>query len=44
MLGDEDEDSELEEVKLKEGLNELPEIHKLHQEILGELEERVLNW
>uniref|UniRef100_A0ABM5FJL2 FYVE, RhoGEF and PH domain-containing protein 5 isoform X1 n=2 Tax=Pogona vitticeps TaxID=103695 RepID=A0ABM5FJL2_9SAUR len=41
VLGDE-EDSE--EVKLKEDLNEIPEIYKLHQEILGELEERVLNW
>ncbi|XP_025045340.2 FYVE, RhoGEF and PH domain-containing protein 5 isoform X2 [Pelodiscus sinensis] len=43
VLGDDDA-SEREEVKLKQGLNEIPEIHKLHQEILAELEERVLNW
>uniref|UniRef100_A0A8C3RNF3 FYVE, RhoGEF and PH domain containing 5 n=1 Tax=Chelydra serpentina TaxID=8475 RepID=A0A8C3RNF3_CHESE len=43
VLGDEDE-NEREEVKLKQGLSEILEIYKLHQEILGELEERVLNW
>uniref|UniRef100_A0A8C0ILU6 FYVE, RhoGEF and PH domain containing 5 n=1 Tax=Chelonoidis abingdonii TaxID=106734 RepID=A0A8C0ILU6_CHEAB len=43
VLGDEDE-NEKEEVKLKQGLSEIPEIYRLHQEILGELEERVLNW
>ncbi|NXM32123.1 FGD5 protein, partial [Oxyruncus cristatus] len=43
MLGEDDE-SEQEEVKLKQGLGELPEIHELHQDILGELEERVLKW
>ncbi|XP_019392081.1 PREDICTED: FYVE, RhoGEF and PH domain-containing protein 5 [Crocodylus porosus] len=43
VLGDEDE-SEEKEAKLKQGLSELPEIYMLHQEILGELEERVLNW
>ncbi|KYO24883.1 FYVE, RhoGEF and PH domain-containing protein 5 isoform B [Alligator mississippiensis] len=43
VLGDEDE-SEEKEAKLKQGLSELPEIYTLHQEILGELEERVLNW
>ncbi|XP_043408016.1 FYVE, RhoGEF and PH domain-containing protein 5 isoform X1 [Chelonia mydas] len=43
VLGDEDE-NEREEVKLKQGLSEIPEIYKLHQEILGELEERILNW
>uniref|UniRef100_A0A8D0HQ18 FYVE, RhoGEF and PH domain containing 5 n=1 Tax=Sphenodon punctatus TaxID=8508 RepID=A0A8D0HQ18_SPHPU len=43
VLGDEDE-SEREEMMLKQGLCELPEIYGLHQEILGELEERVLNW
>ncbi|XP_030314232.1 FYVE, RhoGEF and PH domain-containing protein 5 isoform X2 [Calypte anna] len=40
MLGEEDES----EVQLKQGLSELPEIHELHQDILGELEERVLKW
>lgn len=43
MLGDEDE-NEQEEVKLKQGLSELPEIYELHQDILGELEERVPRW
>uniref|UniRef100_A0A8C8S6S3 FYVE, RhoGEF and PH domain containing 5 n=1 Tax=Pelusios castaneus TaxID=367368 RepID=A0A8C8S6S3_9SAUR len=43
VLGDEDENKR-EEMKLKQGLSEIPEIYKLHQEILGELEERVLNW
>uniref|UniRef100_A0A674K7V0 FYVE, RhoGEF and PH domain containing 5 n=1 Tax=Terrapene triunguis TaxID=2587831 RepID=A0A674K7V0_9SAUR len=43
VLGDEDE-NEREEVKLKQGLSEIPELYRLHQEILGELEERVLNW
>ncbi|XP_067400446.1 FYVE, RhoGEF and PH domain-containing protein 5 [Emydura macquarii macquarii] len=43
VLGDDDE-NEREEVKLKQGLSEIPEIYKLHQEILGELEEKVLNW
>ncbi|XP_062977477.1 FYVE, RhoGEF and PH domain-containing protein 5 [Elgaria multicarinata webbii] len=43
VLGDED-DNDDEQAKLKEGLNEIPEIYNLHQEILGELEEKVLNW
>ncbi|XP_015496507.1 FYVE, RhoGEF and PH domain-containing protein 5 isoform X1 [Parus major] len=43
VLGDDDED-EQEEVKLKQGLSELPEIYELHQDILEELEERVLKW
>nr|XP_056715391.1 FYVE, RhoGEF and PH domain-containing protein 5 isoform X2 [Euleptes europaea] len=38
------DDSDFEEVKLQEGLNELPEIYKLHQEMLGEMEEKVINW
>ncbi|XP_074861088.1 FYVE, RhoGEF and PH domain-containing protein 5 isoform X2 [Carettochelys insculpta] len=42
-LGNEDADDR-EEVKLKQSLCEIPEIYKLHQEILGELEERVINW
>uniref|UniRef100_A0A8C0EFE4 FYVE, RhoGEF and PH domain containing 5 n=1 Tax=Bubo bubo TaxID=30461 RepID=A0A8C0EFE4_BUBBB len=43
VLGEEDQ-NEQEEVKLKQGLSELPEIYELHQDILGELEERVLKW
>ncbi|NWT55601.1 FGD5 protein, partial [Erythrocercus mccallii] len=43
VLGDGDE-NEQEEVKLKQGLSELPEIYELHQDILKELEERVLKW
>ncbi|NXS97641.1 FGD5 protein, partial [Jacana jacana] len=43
VLGEEDE-NEQGEVKLKQGLSELPEIYELHQDILGELEERVLKW
>ncbi|NWZ68531.1 FGD5 protein, partial [Acrocephalus arundinaceus] len=43
VLGDGDE-NEQEEVKLKQGLRELPEIYELHQDILKELEERVLKW
>ncbi|NXY82799.1 FGD5 protein, partial [Alcedo cyanopectus] len=43
VLGEEDENDQ-EEVKLKQGLSELPEIYELHQDILGELEERVLKW
>ncbi|NXK24461.1 FGD5 protein, partial [Arenaria interpres] len=42
VLGE--DENEQEEVKLKQGLNELPEIYELHQDILGELEERVLKW
>ncbi|XP_010023118.1 PREDICTED: FYVE, RhoGEF and PH domain-containing protein 5 [Nestor notabilis] len=38
------DENEQEEVKLKQGLSELPEIYELHQDILGELEERVLKW
>ncbi|NXX38654.1 FGD5 protein, partial [Tricholaema leucomelas] len=41
VLGEEDEN---EQVKLKQGLSKLPEIYELHQDILGELEERVLKW
>ncbi|XP_040424316.1 FYVE, RhoGEF and PH domain-containing protein 5 [Cygnus olor] len=37
-------EDEQEEVELKQGLSELSEIYELHQEILGELEERVLKW
>ncbi|XP_009067864.1 PREDICTED: FYVE, RhoGEF and PH domain-containing protein 5 [Acanthisitta chloris] len=40
----EDDENEQEEIKLKQGLSELPEIYELHQDILGELEERVLKW
>ncbi|NWV39511.1 FGD5 protein, partial [Grantiella picta] len=43
VLGDDDE-NEQEGVKLKQGLSELPEIYELHQDILEELEERVLKW
>ncbi|NXR50448.1 FGD5 protein, partial [Hippolais icterina] len=43
VLGDGDE-NEQEEVKLKQGLRELPEIYELHQDILKELEDRVLKW
>ncbi|XP_025930678.1 FYVE, RhoGEF and PH domain-containing protein 5 [Apteryx rowi] len=43
VLGEENE-NEQEEVKLKQGLSEIPEIYELHQEILGELEERVFKW
>ncbi|NXK34882.1 FGD5 protein, partial [Piprites chloris] len=43
VLGEDDE-NEQEEGKLKHGLSELPEIYELHQDILGELEERVLKW
>ncbi|XP_061864673.1 FYVE, RhoGEF and PH domain-containing protein 5 isoform X2 [Colius striatus] len=41
---EEDDEREQEEVKLKQGLSELPEIYELHQDILGELEERVFKW
>lgn len=40
-LGEEDEQ---EVIELKKGLSKLPEMYELHQEILGELEERVLKW
>ncbi|KFP92218.1 FYVE, RhoGEF and PH domain-containing protein 5, partial [Apaloderma vittatum] len=43
VLGEEGE-NEQEENKLKQGLSELPEIYELHQDIMGELEERVLKW
>ncbi|XP_027761677.1 FYVE, RhoGEF and PH domain-containing protein 5 isoform X2 [Empidonax traillii] len=43
VLGEDDE-NEQEEVKLRHSLSELPEIYELHQDILGELEERVLKW
>uniref|UniRef100_A0A8C9NVF9 FYVE, RhoGEF and PH domain containing 5 n=1 Tax=Serinus canaria TaxID=9135 RepID=A0A8C9NVF9_SERCA len=43
VLRDDDE-NEQEEVKLKQGLSDLPEIYELHQDILEELEERVLKW
>ncbi|NXO99828.1 FGD5 protein, partial [Certhia brachydactyla] len=42
VLGDDDENEQ--EVKLKQGLSELPEIYELHQDILEELKERVLKW
>ncbi|XP_026578775.1 FYVE, RhoGEF and PH domain-containing protein 5 isoform X2 [Pseudonaja textilis] len=44
VLGDDSDNSDHEETKLKEGLKEIPKIYNLHQEILGELEEKVLNW
>uniref|UniRef100_A0A8C3GFE5 FYVE, RhoGEF and PH domain containing 5 n=1 Tax=Cairina moschata TaxID=8855 RepID=A0A8C3GFE5_CAIMO len=37
-------EDEQEVVELKQGLSELSEIYELHQEILGDLEERVLKW
>ncbi|KFV70055.1 FYVE, RhoGEF and PH domain-containing protein 5, partial [Dryobates pubescens] len=40
----EEDENEQEVVKLKQGLSKLPEIYELHQDILGELEERVLKW
>ncbi|XP_060095633.1 FYVE, RhoGEF and PH domain-containing protein 5 [Heteronotia binoei] len=43
VLGHKD-DGDLEEEMLTEGLSELPEIYKLHQEMLGEMEEKVINW
>ncbi|NWS75365.1 FGD5 protein, partial [Crotophaga sulcirostris] len=42
VLGE--DENEQEEVKLKQGLSGLPEIYELHQDILGELEERMLKW
>ncbi|XP_044307541.1 FYVE, RhoGEF and PH domain-containing protein 5 isoform X2 [Varanus komodoensis] len=42
-LGDED-DNDDEDAKLKERLKEIPEIYNLHQEVLGELEEKVTSW
>ncbi|NXA83847.1 FGD5 protein, partial [Thryothorus ludovicianus] len=42
VLGNDDENEQ--EVKLKQGLSELPEIYELHQDILEELEERVFKW
>uniref|UniRef100_A0A8C5UGD2 FYVE, RhoGEF and PH domain containing 5 n=1 Tax=Malurus cyaneus samueli TaxID=2593467 RepID=A0A8C5UGD2_9PASS len=41
---EDDDENEQEGVKLKQCLSELPEIYKLHQDILEELEERVLKW
>ncbi|KFQ81913.1 FYVE, RhoGEF and PH domain-containing protein 5, partial [Phoenicopterus ruber ruber] len=41
---EEEDENEQEEVKIKQGLSELPEIYELHQDILGELEERILKW
>ncbi|NXV02657.1 FGD5 protein, partial [Cettia cetti] len=41
VLGDGDKN---EQEEVKEGLSELPEIYELHQDILKELEERVLKW
>uniref|UniRef100_A0A8D0B7J7 FYVE, RhoGEF and PH domain containing 5 n=2 Tax=Salvator merianae TaxID=96440 RepID=A0A8D0B7J7_SALMN len=41
---DDDDDSDHKETNLKEGLSEIPEIYQLHQEILEELEEKVLHW
>ncbi|XP_072454488.1 FYVE, RhoGEF and PH domain-containing protein 5 [Notamacropus eugenii] len=45
-LSEETEDNEesLARIELRQGLSELPAIYELHQEILGELEERILNW
>ncbi|NWW47904.1 FGD5 protein, partial [Pedionomus torquatus] len=44
VLGEEHENEQEEQEELKQGLSELPEIYELHQDILGELEERVLKW
>ncbi|XP_043835654.1 FYVE, RhoGEF and PH domain-containing protein 5 isoform X3 [Dromiciops gliroides] len=45
-LSEETEDNEesLARGELRQGLSELPAIYELHQEILSELEERILNW
>ncbi|XP_075430752.1 FYVE, RhoGEF and PH domain-containing protein 5 isoform X2 [Ascaphus truei] len=43
VLGDEEEDAE-EELRLRHGLSELHEIYSLHQEIVGELAQRILHW
>ncbi|XP_074054582.1 FYVE, RhoGEF and PH domain-containing protein 5 isoform X2 [Macrotis lagotis] len=45
-LSEETEDNEesLARGELQQGLSELPAIYELHQEILSELEERILNW
>ncbi|XP_051838842.1 FYVE, RhoGEF and PH domain-containing protein 5 [Antechinus flavipes] len=45
-LNEETEDNEesLARSELRQGLSELPAIYELHQEILSELEERILNW
>ncbi|KAM4722794.1 FYVE, RhoGEF and PH domain-containing protein 5 [Rhinophrynus dorsalis] len=43
VLGNEEEDGE-EELKLRHGLSELQYIYLLHEEILSELEQRILHW
>ncbi|XP_027719797.1 FYVE, RhoGEF and PH domain-containing protein 5 isoform X1 [Vombatus ursinus] len=45
-LSEETEDNEesLARSELRQGLSELPAINELHQEILSELEDRILNW
>uniref|UniRef100_F6RZS2 FYVE, RhoGEF and PH domain containing 5 n=1 Tax=Monodelphis domestica TaxID=13616 RepID=F6RZS2_MONDO len=45
-LSEETEDNEesLARGELRQGLSELPAIYELHQEILSEMEERILNW
>ncbi|KAM4650960.1 FYVE, RhoGEF and PH domain-containing protein 5 [Discoglossus pictus] len=42
-LGHEEEDEE-EELRLRHGLSELQDIYLLHEEILGELEQRIPHW
>ncbi|XP_029457245.1 FYVE, RhoGEF and PH domain-containing protein 5 isoform X1 [Rhinatrema bivittatum] len=41
---DEEDEGVSEEGNLRQGFSELPEIFQLHQEILAELEERILDW
>ncbi|KAG8435894.1 hypothetical protein GDO86_007113 [Hymenochirus boettgeri] len=43
VLGNEEEDEE-EELKLRHGLSELQNIYRLHEEILTELQQRILHW
>ncbi|XP_063282369.1 FYVE, RhoGEF and PH domain-containing protein 5 isoform X1 [Pelobates fuscus] len=43
VLGNEEEDDE-EELKLRHGLSELQYIYLLHEEVLQELQERILHW
>ncbi|XP_018410750.1 PREDICTED: FYVE, RhoGEF and PH domain-containing protein 5 [Nanorana parkeri] len=42
-LGPEEEDGE-EELRLRHGLSQLLHIYLLHEEVLGELEQRIQNW
>ncbi|XP_053576653.1 FYVE, RhoGEF and PH domain-containing protein 5 [Bombina bombina] len=43
VLGNEEEDEE-EDLKLRHGLSELQDIYLLHEEILEELQQRILHW